>query len=60
MVMVEVIREKLREFFEVDAASIAKAAAFSLFKDDNLPKEKLDTIYEELGNNPEKPDPWKV
>ena len=53
-------REKLREFFEVDAFSIAKAAAFSLFKDGNLPKEKLDNIYNELGNNPEKPNPWEV
>ena len=53
-------REKLREFFEVDAVSIAKAAAFSLFKDGNLPKEKLDNIYKELGNNPEKPNPWEV
>jgi len=53
-------REKLREFFEVDAVSIAKAAAFSLFKDGNLPKDKLDNIYNELGNNPEKPNPWEV
>ena len=53
-------REKLREFFEVDAVSIAKAAAFSLFKDGNLSKETLDNIYNELGNNPEKPNPWEV
>ena len=53
-------REKLREFFEVDAVSIAKAAAFSLFKDGSLPKEELNNIYIKLGNNPEKPNPWEV
>jgi pyruvate dehydrogenase E1 component len=53
-------RKKLREFFEVDAASIAKAAAYSLFKDGNLSKERLDHIYQELGNDPQKPNPWEV
>jgi pyruvate dehydrogenase E1 component len=53
-------RKKLREFFEVDAASIAKAAAYSLFKDGNLSKERLDSIYQELGNDPAKPNPWEV
>ena len=53
-------RKKLREFFEVDAASIAKAAAYSLFKDGNLSKERLDSIYRELGNDPQKPNPWEV
>jgi len=53
-------RNKLREFFEVDAASIAKAAANSLFKDGNLSKERLDSIYQELGNDPEKPNPWEA
>ena len=53
-------RKKLREFFEVDAASIAKAAAYSLFKDGNLSKERLDSIYQELGNDPQKPNPWEV
>ena len=53
-------RNKLREFFEVDAVSIAKAAAYSLFKDGNLSKERLDCIYQELGNDPAKPNPWEV
>jgi pyruvate dehydrogenase E1 component len=53
-------RKKLREFFEVDAVSIAKAAAYSLFKDGNLSKERLDSIYQELGNDPAKPNPWEV
>jgi pyruvate dehydrogenase E1 component len=53
-------RKKLREFFEVDAVSIAKAAAYSLFKDGNLSKERLDSIYQELGNDPVKPNPWEV
>mgnify|MGYP003332271018 FL=1 len=53
-------RKKLREFFEVDAASIAKAAAYSLFKVGNLSKERLDSIYQELGNDPQKPNPWEV
>ena len=53
-------RKKLREFFEVDAASIAKAAAYSLFKDGNLSKDRLDHIYQEFGNDPAKPNPWEV
>jgi len=53
-------RKKLREFFEVDAASIAKAAAYSLFKDGNLSKERLESIYQELGNDSQKPNPWEV
>jgi len=53
-------RKKLREFFEVDAVSIAKAAAYSLFKDGNLSKERLNSIYQELGNDPLKPNPWEV
>ena len=53
-------RKKLREFFEVDAASIAKAAVYSLFKHGNLSKERLDHIYQELGNDPAKPNPWEV
>jgi pyruvate dehydrogenase E1 component len=53
-------RNKLREFFEVDAVSIAKAAAYSLFKDGNLSKEMIDSIYRELGNDHEKPNPWEV
>lgn len=53
-------REKLREFFEVDSVSIAKAAAYSLFKDNDLSKEKLDNIYNKLGNNPKKPNPWEI
>jgi len=53
-------RKKLREFFEVDAASIAKAAAYSLFKDGNLSKERLESIYQKLGNDSAKPNPWEV
>jgi pyruvate dehydrogenase E1 component len=53
-------RKKLREFFEVDAASIAKAAAYSLFKDGDLSKKRLDHIYQELGNDIAKPNPWEV
>jgi pyruvate dehydrogenase E1 component len=53
-------RKKLREFFEVDAACIAKAAAYSLFKDGKLSKERLESIYQEIGNDPAKPNPWEV
>ena len=53
-------RNKLREFFEVDAASIAKAAAHSLFKEGKLSKESIDSIYQELGNDHAKPNPWEV
>jgi len=53
-------REKLREFFEVDASSIAKSAVFSLFKEGNLSKAELEDIYQKLGNDGSKPNPWEV
>jgi pyruvate dehydrogenase E1 component len=53
-------REKLREFFEVNAFSIAKSAVFSLFKEGNLSKAELEDIYQKLGNDGSKPNPWEV
>jgi len=53
-------REKLREFFEVNASSIAKSAAFSLFKEGNLTKAEVENIYQKLGNDGSKPNPWEV
>ena len=53
-------REKLREFFEVDASSIAKSAVFSLFKEGNLSKAELEDIYQKLRNDGSKPNPWEV
>ena len=53
-------REKLREFFEVNASSIAKSAVFSLFKEGNLSKAELEDLYQKLGNDGSKPNPWEV
>jgi pyruvate dehydrogenase E1 component len=53
-------REKLREFFEVNASSIAKSAVFGLFKEGNLSKAELEDIYQKLGNDGSKPNPWEV
>ena len=53
-------RDKLREFFEVNATSIAKSAVFGLFKEGNLSKAELGDIYQKLGNDGSKPNPWEV
>jgi len=53
-------REKLREFFEVNAASVAKSAVFGLYKEGSLSKAELENIYKKLGNDSSKPNPWEV
>ena len=53
-------REKLREFFEVNATSVAKSAVFSLYKEGSLSKAELENIYKKLGNDSSKPNPWEV
>ena len=53
-------RASLREFFEIDASSIARAAAYTLFKNNVLDKSKLKQIYDDLEVDPLKPNPWEV
>ena len=53
-------REKLREFFEIDATSITRAAAYTLHKNNLLDKTKLKQIYDDLEVDPLKPNPWEV
>ncbi|MDA9321397.1 pyruvate dehydrogenase (acetyl-transferring), homodimeric type, partial [Gammaproteobacteria bacterium] len=42
-------REMLREFFEIDANSIVRASAYTLYKNGNLNKDILDKIYKDIG-----------
>ena len=53
-------RKNLREFFEIDAISITRAAAYTLHKNNLLNKTKLKQIYDDLEVDPLKPNPWEV
>ena len=53
-------REKLREFFEVDAKSIVMTAAYALHKEDQLNKKELQNIYKEIKVNKNKTSPWNT
>jgi len=53
-------REMLREFFEIDANSIVRASAYSLYKSGNLEKGILDKIYKDIGVDSEKVNPWEA
>jgi len=53
-------REMLREFFEIDANSIVRASAYSLYKNGNLEKDILDKIYKDIGVDSEKVNPWEA
>ena len=53
-------RETLRDFFEVDANSIARAAVYALYKEKSLNKNDIEKIYEELKVDSSKPNPWEV
>jgi pyruvate dehydrogenase E1 component len=53
-------RQKLREFFEVDATSIARIAIYSLFRKGDLNKKQITAFYKKLKVNPSKPNPWEV
>jgi pyruvate dehydrogenase E1 component len=53
-------RSSLREFFEIDANSIVRASAYTLFKNGTLDKKKLKEIYDDLEVDPLKPNPWEV
>ncbi|MDC0005728.1 pyruvate dehydrogenase (acetyl-transferring), homodimeric type, partial [Gammaproteobacteria bacterium] len=53
-------REMLREFFEIDANSIVRASAYSLYKNGNLEKSILDKIYKDIGIDSAKINPWEA
>ena len=53
-------RETLREFFEIDANSIVRASVYSLYKNNKLDKTVLDKIYEEIGVDSSKINPWEA
>jgi len=53
-------REKLREFFEVDASNIARLAIYSLFRKGDLSKKEITSLYKKLKVDPSKPNPWEV
>jgi pyruvate dehydrogenase E1 component len=53
-------RKKLREFFEVDANSIVRTTAYTLFKDKKISKSVLEKIYKDMGVDQTKPNPWEV
>ena len=53
-------REKLREFFEIDANNIARMASYALFKKGSITKAEINKIYKKLNVDPSKPNPWEV
>ena len=53
-------REMLREFFEIDANSIVRASAYTLYKNGNLNKNILDKIYKDIGVDSTKINPWEA
>ena len=53
-------RQKLREFFEVDAKSIVMTAAYALHKEGQLNKKELQKIYKEIKVNKNKISPWNT
>ena len=52
-------REKLREFFEVDANNIVMTAAYALFKEDTLDEKEMQKIYKKSAAKKNKNPPWK-
>jgi len=53
-------RQKLREFFEVDANNIARIAAYALFKNGSITTAKISKIYKKFKVDPNKPHPWEI
>ena len=53
-------RQKLREFFEVDANNIARMAIYSLFRKGDISKKEITSFYKKLKVDPRKPNPWEV
>ena len=52
-------REKLREFFEVDANNIVMTAAYALFKEGTLDEKEMQKIYKKSAVKKNKNPPWK-
>ena len=53
-------RQRLREFFEVDAKTIVQTSVYALFKSKIITKQKLNSVYKKLGIKKDKPNPWEV
>ena len=53
-------RQTLRDFFEVDSKSIARAAIYALYKIDKIDKNQIENYYKELGIDSNKPNPWEI
>jgi pyruvate dehydrogenase E1 component len=53
-------RQKLREFFEVDANNIARMAIYSLFRKGDISKKEITSFYKKLKVDPSKANPWEV
>jgi len=53
-------RQKLREFFEVDANNITRMAIYSLFRKGDISKKEITSFYKKLKVDPSKPNPWEV
>ena len=53
-------RQKLREFFEVDANNIARVAIYSLFIKGDISKKEITSFYKKLKVDPSKANPWEV
>jgi pyruvate dehydrogenase E1 component len=53
-------RENLREFFEIDANNIIRAAVYTLYKSKTIDKAKLKKVYDDIEVDPLKPNPWEV
>ena len=53
-------RQRLREFFEVDAKTIVQTSIYALFKSETITKQTLNSIYKKLGVKKNKPNPWEV
>jgi pyruvate dehydrogenase E1 component len=53
-------RQKLREFFEVDANNITRMAIYSLFRKGDISKKEITSLYKKLKVDSSKPNPWEV
>ena len=53
-------RAPLRDFFEVDAKSIAAAALFGLARDGQMDRAAAAKAIRDLGVDPDRPAPWTV
>mgnify|MGYP006058791073 FL=1 len=51
-------REKLREFFEIDANNIVMTSAYALFKEGTLDKKEMQKIYKKCDLKRNKNSPW--